>query len=267
MEQKVSEVLLILSGGCSSVCFLCCCVSFQVWQLSSTRCHHIYTSETVKMLVTSLLHIFHIDLIKAGFVICTLSSLAVLRFLCCIEHIWKEILVYFTSNKLIHWPRKLLETFLWTPPERFSVWYPAENKFTEIDALLIISLRLVVFKCLSASDTILFIIKMQHTSSYPHLQLAVMTHGMTDAWTHGSPDLSPPSWKQDHIIFFKSSGVSSIFTVTDTQCSITKGLDEYLSYDFMVYSDCKILSKNKLVFFISWLNDKIKTNIYYRHLF
>lgn len=60
--------------------------------------------------------------------------------------------------------------------------------------------------------------KMHRTSSYPYLQLTAMTHGMTDAWPHGSPDLSPPSLKWDLIIVLKSSGVSAIYSSLIETC-------------------------------------------------
>lgn len=73
----------------------------------------------------------------------------------------KKISLDLTSTKLILWRKRQLEIlcFLQTLPLSFSLRCPAENKFAEIDALLIISLHLEVFKRLSAFIMILFLKK------------------------------------------------------------------------------------------------------------
>lgn len=96
----------------------------------------------------------------------------------------------------------------------FFFWYPTKILYKKSCCASILSLHLVAFQSQVKflSRGMVFIMKMHPASSYPNLQLVVMTHCMTDAWTHGSSDLSLPCLKLDHIIIFKSSGVSNTFT-------------------------------------------------------
>lgn len=97
------------------------------------------------------------------------------HFSCCFEHKWKSQRSqnYTTDFQCSHQEDGGKLSF------PCLIFMLLGTHYAEKDALLIVSL-----KCLSAFIMILFIINIHPTSSYAPLQIAVMTHGMTDAWTH-----------------------------------------------------------------------------------
>lgn len=137
-----------------------------------------------------------------------------IRFLCLIDCLIPKMLAYLDLVLQTKTDFYFYFLFFLLLFSSFFFWYPTKIFYKK---------KLLCFYYVLTSSGIpksvrflsrgmVFIMKMHPASSYPNLQLVVMTHCMTDAWTHGSSDLSLPSLKLDHIIIFKSSGVSNTFT-------------------------------------------------------
>lgn len=153
-------------------------LSFAVTFLFKFDSHHQHGVTTcsyqklIRILVTSLLHAFHTKL-KVWASLRRSSSL----YLC---------VCYIDSSQRC-WPRLRDSITDWTV-----------SSIICYDSVMI------------HQGGIVFNMKMHPAPSYPNLQLVVMTHCMTDAWTHGSSVCSAGNWTISS--FLNSSDVSNTFT-------------------------------------------------------